>query len=140
MKKFFKYLFIIFNLLFVLCQIGNFQSANLFAQQPTQEWIARYPGTSTNNTNSGGISIKQDSLGFIYVLARFYTDSSQNDYCVLKYNISGNLIWSSIYGTPGGIGDDPEAFIVTPHGDVYITGNSSINFSTHITTVKLNSN
>jgi len=107
------------------------------AQQPTLEWEKRYSGLQNNGSN--GISVKLDSFGNIYVLVRVATDTTLGDYGLLKYNPSGDLLWSASYNSPANLSELPKAFCVTQAGDVFITGNSGINFVEHITTVKFNS-
>jgi hypothetical protein len=118
-----------------LTSIYTFQT---IAQQPTQEWVRRYSGLQNHGSN--GVSIKLDGTGNIYVLVRVATDTTLGDYGLLKYNTSGDLLWSSFYNSPSNAGELPKAFCVTPAGDVYITGISDLNFAQHIITVKFNSN
>lgn len=109
-----------------------------FTQPVTQEWVRRYSGLQPN-IGSSGKSVKLDSCGNIYVLVRAASDSTNGDYGVLKYNSSGNLLWSAYYNTPGNLGEQSHAFTVTGSGDVYITGITGINFIYHILTVKFDS-
>jgi hypothetical protein len=127
MKKTF-YIFLIFNFQFLIF--------NCFAQQPTQEWVRRYSGLQ--NRGAHGLSVRLDSLGFIYVLAKVSTDTSYGDFCVLKYNQSGTLMWQAIYNSPGNLDDYAWAFTVSPLGDVYVAGISGINFEYHMRIVKFN--
>ncbi len=107
-----------------------------FAQQPTQEWVQRF----TNGSYASGLSVQLDSFGNVYVLvSTSIADSTQGDYCVLKYTSGGTLLWTLFYNSPGNLGDEPKAFAVTGSGDVFVTGQTRINFNSYITTVKLNS-
>src|SRR4030095_4961548 len=126
MKKFFFLLFIIHCL----------SLDSLLIAQPTQEWVRRFSGNGFAN----GLSVKLDSSGNLYVLMKLYTNTTLNDYGLLKYSNSGSLIWNRYYNSPGNLSDDPIAFAVTNAGDVYITGSSGINFTQHTTTVKFNAN
>mgnify|MGYP000884350588 FL=1 len=108
----------------------------LFAQQPTQEWVSRF----TNGSYASGQSVQLDSAGNAYVLvSTTIADSTQGDYCVLKYTSGGTLLWTSYYNSPGNLTDDPKAFVVSGSGDIFVTGQTRINFNSYIATVKFNS-
>jgi len=128
---------------FLLILVSSFYLTGLTfhvtAQQPTQEWIRRYPGLQPSY-GANGLSVKLDSSGNVYVLAGVATDTTLGDYGLLKYSSTGTLLWSRYYNSPGNLSDGPVAFAVSPSGDAYITGTSGINFTEHITTVKFNSN
>lgn len=113
-------------------------SGSLFTQQPTLEWVRRY--SPNENLSASGLSVKQDSIGNIYILVAQATDTTYGDYGLLKYTHTGDLLWSTVYNSPGNLDDKPIAFDVTEAGDVYITGSSGINFVYHILTVKFNTN
>src|SRR4030095_2826597 len=121
-----------FIIYFFICNLQS--SLYLFAQQPTQEWVRRFSGSGY----ASGISVKLDSAGNVYVLLKLYTDSTFNDFGILKYSNSGTLLWNRYYNSPGNLSDSPQAFDVNAAGDIYVTGNSGINFSNQITTVKYN--
>jgi len=107
-----------------------------YAQQPTQEWVQRF----TNGSYASGQSVQLDTAGNAYVLvATTIADSTQGDYCVLKYTSGGTLLWTTYYNSPGNLTDDPNAFVVSGSGDIFVTGQTRINFNSHITTVKFNS-
>jgi len=128
----FPRLFIIFLLFITHCSLFITR-----AQQPTQEWVQRF----THGNLAFGLSDKLDSLGNVYVLVgTSIADSTNGDYCVLKYSNSGSLIWSAFYNSPGNLSDVPVAFDVTSQGDIYVTGYTQINSLDYITTVKFNSN
>ncbi len=120
-------------LVFLLLFACNFKSYNIFAQPVTQEWLKRWPEASS--VSSKGISVKQDSFGFIYVLA-----DTSNGYGFLKYNSNGDLLLHATYW-PGGsfTSGAGEFFDVTSIGDVYITGGIYIDLDSWICIVKFNS-
>jgi len=121
-------------LAFLSISLFTFYSSHIYSQQPTQEWVARWPDPLA--APSSGKAIKLDSLGNIYVLA----DSTWG-YGFLKYNQNGNLLLTAHYwpGNPynGGSGS---YFDINSNGDVYITGPIYIGTNTWIQTVKFNSN
>lgn len=111
--------------------------ANCYSQPVTQEWVRRF----TNGNYANGFYVNLDSFGNLYVLtANPIADSTNGDYCVLKYSSVGTLLWSTYYNSPGNLSDQPVAFSVTGGGDVYVTGLTSVNFVHRVTTVKFNSN
>src|SRR5437899_2616663 len=112
---------------------------NCFSQPVTQQWVQRYSGLQPSH-GANGLSVKLDSMGFVYVLVSVVTDSTSEDYGLLKYSNSGNLIWSTYYNTPGNLSDHAVAFAVTGTGDIYIAGTSAMGSIGHITTVKFNTN
>lgn len=112
--------------------IFNLLIGNLYAQQPTEEWVRRYPQSST--VSSIGEEIKTDSLGYIYVLA-----DTGNGFGFIKYDPNGNLLFSTTYW-PGGFDVGfGTIFEVTPNGNVFITGQVYISSNYWIYTVKFNS-
>ncbi len=111
-------------------------SLQIAVAQPTQEWVRRF---SFNNF-SNGISVKMDTLGNIYVLMRVGTDTTAEDFGLIKYDQFGNTIWNVRYNSQGNVTDIAKDFVVTRIGDVYITGYSGINFDYHIITIKYSSN
>jgi acyl-homoserine lactone acylase PvdQ len=117
----------------ILLLVFLISSEMLIAQPVTQEWVRRYNDSSS--ASWGSLSIKSDSLGYIYVLAR-----TANDFGFIKYDSNGNLLviathWPGGFETGGG-----SYFDVTPAGDVYITGGVNIGLFGWIYTVKFNSN
>ena len=106
----------------------------LIAQTPTQEWVKRFSWANYAN----GLSVKLDGSGNVYVLLKLYTDTTLNDFGIIKYNNSGNLLWSTYYNS---YNDFPQAFEVTETGDIYITGFADdSNFITKMITIKVNTN
>jgi hypothetical protein len=124
-------------LTFLLILSINILLTKVSYSQVSQEWVRRYSGISSSG--SQGKSIKLDSESNVYVLVSASTDTSSNDYCVIKYSPSGTLLWQAIYNSPGNANDNSKAFTVTHTGDVYITGIREVNLEAHILTVKFNS-
>ena len=124
-----KQLFLVFSFLIV----AGF-ALESYSQQPTQEWVSRWPSSSP--VSSGGQSIKSDSTGNIYVLA-----DTGRGFGFLKYDRDGNLILTA-HTWPGNPynGGGGAYFDVSPSGDVYITGGLYIDLNEWIYTAKFNSN
>jgi hypothetical protein len=102
--------------------------------QPTEEWVRRF--SWGQDDYAAGISVKVDPFQNVYVLMNLYKDTTHNDFGLAKYSNSGNLIWSRYYHYAG---DVPVAFSVSPSGDIYIVGNTTISITQHIITIKYNS-
>jgi len=86
--------------------------------QVTQEWIATYNGIGTGGNYADKAAV--DNFGNFIVAGR--SDSITTDYIILKYNSSGNLLWSRRYD---GIAHSDEALkgmILDDSGNIYITG------------------
>jgi outer membrane protein assembly factor BamB len=68
------------------------------------------------------VDIATDAEGNAYVLASSYVKTgwfgTADRYLILKYNQTGQRLWSHLYGVVG----LPEAMHVTPNGDVYALG------------------
>jgi len=95
-------------------------TSNILTAQVTQEWVATYNGTGTG----GNYPVKNaiDKLGNLIVAGR--TSSQSTDYLVLKYNTSGNLLWSRSYDGIDNNTDRLSDMILDDSGNVYVTGSS----------------
>ena len=81
-----------------------------------------------------------DNAGNIYIAGR-KTVQGRYDYITIKYNPSGDTLWTAVYGSPFTNGGSiANAICVDLQSNVYVTG-SSINTSAHdvYATVKYNS-
>ena len=63
--------------------------------QVTQEWVARYNGTS--NSMDLCYAITLDEAGNVYVTGSTYTLSTGCNGLTMKYNAAGELLWTAIY-------------------------------------------
>lgn len=105
------------------------------AQQPTEEWVRRWPSPEQPNA-SNGRGIQRDALGNIYVLA-----DTGLGFGFIKYDSDGNLLLSVHHEPQGSWTSGYEQFFtVSPAGDVYITGWIFIELNNWVYTVKYNSN
>ncbi len=99
-------------ILFILC-------FNLKAQFQ-EEWVSRYVSTSITYPTSGSSKIVKDSQGNIYVSG---TTESRYSYLLIKYNSSGNLVWTAYYY--GGSGGVATAIALDRNNNLYVTGGVS---------------
>ncbi|MDY0083804.1 MAG: SBBP repeat-containing protein, partial [Ignavibacteriaceae bacterium] len=86
----------------------------------TQEWVARYSGTTPRNSFATAIAL--DNSGNVYVTGRSTGTGTGLDYATVKYTSSGNEEWVARYHFDGT--DEATAIVVDNSGNVYVTGNS----------------
>ena len=105
----------------------------------SQIWIQRYNGPG--NGDDGSVSLDMDNNNFVYVTGSSLNSSGNIDFCTIKYDSSGNLIWMKRYD--GGFDDIPVALEADVSGNIYVTGsseNSSLNGCEKYVTLKYDSN
>ncbi|MCY7361977.1 MAG: hypothetical protein LH629_07930, partial [Ignavibacteria bacterium] len=91
--------------------------------QVTQEWVATYGGVGTGYNTPRKSSV--DKFGN-YIVAGSSENSVDYDYIVLKYNTSGNLLWSRRYNSPVNRKDYLTDMVLDDSGNVYVTGESYV--------------
>ena len=86
--------------------------------QVTQEWVATYTGTGSG----GNYAVKNavDKFGNLIVAGR--SDSTSEDYIILKYSNSGNLLWSKRYAGAANSTDKIRDMVLDDSGNIYVTG------------------
>ncbi len=84
-----------------------------------RQWVREKSGTAGNN-------IKSDGNGGIFVTGSFYdiNTGTGNDIMLLKYDLSGNLIWQRFYDF--GNSEYGKLINIDSHSDIYITGFGSL--------------
>ncbi|MCB0728666.1 MAG: SBBP repeat-containing protein [Ignavibacteriae bacterium] len=116
-----------------------FISCSCLYAQVTQEWV-----TTFNGTGSGGnYAVKNavDKFGNLIVAGR--SDSTSEDYIILKYSNSGNLLWSKRYAGAANSTDKIRDMVLDDSGNIYVTGISYEGISLggqNWLTIKYNSN
>jgi uncharacterized delta-60 repeat protein len=102
-----------------------------------QVWTAFYNGPADDEDFPSSNAI--DAAGNIYVVGYSVGVGTERDYCVVKYNPSGQQQWASRYDGPDGW-DEAFNVVVDNSGNVYITGNSAgIGTGDDYATIKYNS-
>ncbi|MGH2576048.1 MAG: SBBP repeat-containing protein [Ignavibacteria bacterium] len=86
-----------------------------------QLWAARYNGQG--NGEDAAYAIVVDGSGNIYVTGYSSREETGCDYCTIKYDSNGNMIWVRIYsGSEEEANDKAYAITVDSPGNIYITG------------------
>src|SRR5688572_17670523 len=113
--------------------------------QATLDWIRSYNGPSKPSEDAPKITV--DAAGNCYITGVSYNSSvygyypNHGDYCTVKMNSSGSVVWTKYYDGPGHWGDVPAAIALDGSSNIYITGTSgSASQQQNFTTVKYNSN
>ncbi|MEO0095902.1 MAG: SBBP repeat-containing protein [candidate division WOR-3 bacterium] len=84
-------------------------------------WTRRYNGPANGDDRPAKIVF--DLRGYVYVTGSSYTDaSSQTDFCTVKYDTNGNVLWVRRYNGPGSGNDQPKAITVDSYGNIYVAG------------------
>lgn len=91
----------------------------LFAQQPTLEWVRRYPDTA--NSYGDGKVIKIDNSGNIVVTGLVIINAVYN-YGTIKYSSNGAQQWVRLFPGPGG--RQTRSMAIDKNNNVYVTGYS----------------
>lgn len=87
-----------------------------------QQWVAVYNGAS--NGPDEGKCIVTDNAGNCYVAGYTYSNASNYNYVVIKYNSSGIQQWVTYYDGPASGGDEPTAMSIDKNSNIYVSGNS----------------
>jgi len=123
--------------LFFFFIIANlFLTLTLFSQV-IEKWVARYNGIGVGSDQASDIAI--DNVGNIYVTGCAEGFETKQNYLTIKYNSSGNKIWTARYNDDANNNDYATAIAVDSSGNVYVTGKCySILTNYDIVTVKYN--
>ncbi|MCB0726291.1 MAG: SBBP repeat-containing protein, partial [Ignavibacteriae bacterium] len=84
--------------------------------QVNQQWVSVYDSSQTNYNSSSFIELHDSK--YLYLLG---TNSS--DIALIKYNLSGQIIWLQRYNGLGSGNDIPGGIILDKNENIYITGN-----------------
>jgi len=93
------------------------------ADRGREVWGARYDNSINGHDEATAIAV--DSSEHVYVTGRSQGNGSGFDYFTIKYDSSGNVIWSARYNNePVNGNDEAVALAVDTAGIVYVTGRS----------------
>jgi len=103
-----------------------------------QQWIERYDGSDNNDDFGNCITIDKD--GFILVTGSTTRGATDLDYYTIKYNASGDTIWTRSYNGPGNGIDESISCVTDGSSNVYIVGFSKgVSSLADYCTIKYNS-
>jgi hypothetical protein len=86
------------------------------------EWIRRFNGPA-NLEDIGRRIIVTDS-GDVIVAGHTVSSGTDRDYIVIKYDASGDIIWTAVYDGPVGGRDYVDDIVTDEYGNIYVTGQS----------------
>jgi len=123
------------NLIALLAVLGLSINLTIIAQ-PSLQWAKRFNGPVANDQ---GNTVAVDASGNVHVAGSSDGNNFMSDYLVIKYNSSGDTLWSRRYnGSANGI-DVAVAIKVDASGNVYVTGHSQSSGTGYdIVTIKYN--
>jgi len=98
-------------------------------------WIRRYSYASGSLYDETGRDISLDSKGNVYVTGYGVGDNTSNDYLTLVYTTNGDQIGVVRYNSGGSGSDYANKVLADSHGNFYVTGSISSNYS-DIATIK----
>lgn len=97
----------------------------------------------TKNTDFGSADYASkvivDKFRNVYVTGYSTGGGTGHDYQTVKYDSSGNYLWSADYNYPSNNGEEPSDIAVDNSGNVYVTGTGTGFFGSQSETVKYNS-
>ena len=96
----------------------------------TELWNKRYSSPGLEFDEASDISLS--STGFLYITGYSYITGSSNDYTTLKYDVSGNLIWETIFDGPSSLSDQAIKMKLDPSENIFVTGSSHGGPSTNL--------
>jgi hypothetical protein len=110
----------------------------LSAQQPTQEWVARYERPSGSSGLANQMAL--DKIGNCYVFGNVPVSGNFGGMILIKYNQNGDTLWTRYYNQGAGNAARNVNLIADSTGNVYITGRTGIgSFGPYdIVTIKFN--
>jgi hypothetical protein len=101
-------------------------------------WAKDWNGPASDDDIRTGLAV--DPLGNVAVTGRttIFGNDFKDDYATVKYDSSGNELWSVIYNGPADYDDEANAVVMDASGNVYVTGFSDAGIPTtyDYTTIK----
>jgi len=94
----------------------QFLTSISFSQQPTQEWVARFPGPSNDLY---GPFMEVDKHGNSYITGTHVVNDTPKVVCA-KYNTDGVLLWSTLYVYPVEAYIRPSGMALDSSGNVFV--------------------
>jgi hypothetical protein len=87
-------------------------------------WAREWNGPANDDDIRTGLAV--DPLGNVAVTGRttIFGNDFKDDYATVKYDSSGNELWSAIYNGPADADDETYGVVMDASGNVYVTGYS----------------
>lgn len=87
-----------------------------------QQWIRFY---NADNLSDKGVDIKVDLIGNAYVTGNSVKNGNgSSDIEIIKYDNTGNVIWTKSYNGPGNLDDNPVKLVLNNSQEPVLIGNS----------------
>ena len=103
-----------------------------------QQWVNRY--NAPENGDDFVMALAIDSSGNVYVTGSIFRDSiNVSDWATVKYNSPGVQLWVSVFNGQFVDYDIPYSIAADADGNAYVTGVTSDNFQSDLTTIKYDS-
>jgi uncharacterized delta-60 repeat protein len=90
----------------------------------TELWVSRYNGFSDSTDIAVALCV-DDNSGAIYVTGCSWSSSTDYDIVTIKYNTSGDTVWTRRYNGAADSDDKPSAIVLDATGNIIITGYST---------------
>ena len=97
------------------------QAIQIISSQPYLHWSTSYNGPVANDQ---GNSVVVDADGNVFTTGYSDGPTGNKDCLTIKYNPSGNILWTARYDGVAKAEDEAFSIKVDPQGNVYITGKS----------------
>jgi len=110
-----KFVLVIFALILI--------STNLYSQQPSIVWSARY--NSSTNGDDRAFDMDMDNVGNVFVTGR---DGNPQGVITIKYNSSGQQQWINRFSNHLSIVSQPDKIKTDRFGNVFVVGHDSHGF------------
>lgn len=124
-----------FVLFLIFSSFISYQNAEA---QVFQDWVRTYNGPS--NRTDEATSIASDKYGNVYVTGYSYGSGTDYDIVTIKYNSSGEEVWTNRFNGTDNMNDFGYSIAVDGSGNVYVAGYSvGISSSSDFVTIKFNS-
>ena len=87
-----------------------------------EQWVSRYDGPGNDDDEAFDIAV--DDSGYIYVTGYTRLASNDMDFVTIKYDNTGDTVWTARYDGPYGGGgfDVGNALVLDDSGNIYVTG------------------
>ncbi len=92
----------------------------VFSQNVSQQWVSRFNGTANSTDYSYALTL--DPSSNVIVTGYSTNTNTSKDMTTVKYDNSGNLIWSRTFDGPNHGGDYSFAIASDMNGNIYVTG------------------